>query len=742
MKPITIAHGKRQGGDCPVAEFQVEVLNVKPTKASAYSVVYSTLTSTNPSTSEPPDYSHYVSIKNNFLAHNETVLQRWPYFGEDFNDAYDAPGLAEHYFFDTMQRPRKLDCMLQAERFAPYAQDMLSDIGCSWVHVLRFLLETHPDVGSDTHAMKALTARESFCDEDFARSSRRWSAVLLMLPAASAELVGRAAVLCEAFQKSTNQRLWHVVRRSDYVAGLLGAATTVTAEALTCRICMRHNCPYHGEIHESLAGSDIRVQEAADDEAVETDIIVPREVNFRQRVEFPASKETSEVASPSAERHSLKWWLESGMIWRPEERPPYYPCSHPGESCSNAQCICFRNNVPCEKMCSCDSTCNRKWQGCSCSTKTKKNQKHVCFEDDRCACYGLNRECDPDLCGNCGVCEVLDPLHRSHDAILSGRCNNANIQRGVVKRTLLGTSMVHGFGLYAGQKIVEHDFVGEYKGEIITKSESDRRAAVYEHQKLSYLFSLNKTQEIDSTYFGNKVRFINHANSKTANLYPRIMLVNLVHRIGLFGSRHTKNGEELFFDYGPEFPDEQLGGAKAAKKDNTLKAAKSAPRVRNSRLTREFFDVDYRQDALGNRRAVKAGFGGSWDQSQNTAHSDDIETLPRKQKTLSKQQRRRQRQRIIEDDEDDEVGDSHEESDGVREMTHGPSARHGRRDQQTAFEGWYVNDGLQAMDIDDSSVDGNFEPDDDDGSGSEDRTSQEDDDEEHAGDDYDDDSSD
>jgi hypothetical protein len=303
--------------------------------------------------------------------------------------------------------------------------------------------------------------------------------------------------------------------------------------------------------------------------------------------------------------------------------------------------------------------------------------------------------------------------------------------------------MVHGFGLYAGQKIVEHDFVGEYKGEIITKSESDRRAAVYEHQKLSYLFSLNKTQEIDSTYFGNKVRFINHANSKTANLYPRIMLVNLVHRIGLFGSRHVKNGEELFFDYGPEFPDEQLGGAKATKKDATQKAAKSAPRVRNSLLTREFFDVDIRQDALGNRRAVKAGFGGNLDQSQNTAHSDDVEIPPQRQKTHSKQRHRRQRQRIIEDDEDedDEISDSYEESEGVRGVTHGPNARHRHKEPQTAFEGWYVNDGLEAMDIDDGSVDGDFEPDDGD-SGSEDGTSQEDDDDEHAGDVYDDDSSD
>jgi histone-lysine N-methyltransferase EZH2 len=69
----------------------------------------------------------------------------------------------------------------------------------------------------------------------------------------------------------------------------------------------------------------------------------------------------------------------------------------------------------------------------------------------------------------------------------------------------------------------ENDFVGEYKGEIITKEEAERRGAVYEIQKLSYLFSLNATQEIDGTNFGNTMRFINHAKGK-ANLYPRIIM--------------------------------------------------------------------------------------------------------------------------------------------------------------------------------------------------------------------------
>ncbi|EME89198.1 uncharacterized protein MYCFIDRAFT_25813, partial [Pseudocercospora fijiensis CIRAD86] len=202
----------------------------------------------------------------------------------------------------------------------------------------------------------------------------------------------------------------------------------------------------------------------------------------------------------------------------------------------------------CEKSCSCSKTCPRKFQGCSCSSeKAGRSHKLVCFDDDRCACFQRGRECDPDLCGACGVCSVLDPVHKYRE--LRGQCRNASIQRGVAKHTMIGDSGIHGLGLYTCEDIRPHEFLGEYKGEIINKAEAERRGAVYEHQKLSYLFSLNDTQEIDSTYFGNKIRFINHADKSKCNIYPRIIMVNTVFRIALYGQRKVKPGEELFFDY-------------------------------------------------------------------------------------------------------------------------------------------------------------------------------------------------
>lgn len=192
----------------------------------------------------------------------------------------------------------------------------------------------------------------------------------------------------------------------------------------------------------------------------------------------------------------------------------------------------------------------------------------------------MNRECDPDLCGSCGAHLVLDRENRYDEELQESCCHNISIQLGRPKRTLLGNSRIHGFGLYAGEAIKKDDFIGEYQGEIIGDREMQRRDAIYKLQNLSYVFSLNSKQSIDSQQLGNKIRFINAA-SEHKNLGAKIMLCNMTHRIGMYAIHDIKKGDELFFDYGKDYP------------DNYLTAQASAiPKSQNTKLIEDFVEPD------------------------------------------------------------------------------------------------------------------------------------------------------
>ncbi|KAF2476552.1 SET domain-containing protein, partial [Lindgomyces ingoldianus] len=233
------------------------------------------------------------------------------------------------------------------------------------------------------------------------------------------------------------------------------------------------------------------------------------------------------------------------------ERRPFYPCSHDG-SCKDALCRCFRERIPCEKICACPKSCKRRYRGCSCA---KDPRNPVCWRGQdktrsKCECRRLNRECDADLCGSCGADEILDPHNRYNQEIGKDKCSNVAIQRNVPRKTFLGQSEVHGFGLYVGEKVKNLEYLGEYKGEVLSESEGRRRNAIYQYLKTNYIFTLNSVHEIDSTRAGNKFRFINNSsNDDTINCFPEVLLCNGVTRIGMFAGKNLNPGDELFFNY-------------------------------------------------------------------------------------------------------------------------------------------------------------------------------------------------
>lgn len=111
-------------------------------------------------------------------------------------------------------------------------------------------------------------------------------------------------------------------------------------------------------------------------------------------------------------------------------------------------------------------------------------------------------------------------------------------------------SPIHNLGVYAAKDLAEGDFIVEYVGEKITKTESNRRGLErLEKSKLDgsasvYIFTLNKRYDLDGDVPENPAKLINH--SCDPNCYAEIIRG----KIWIIALRAIAEGEELTFDYG------------------------------------------------------------------------------------------------------------------------------------------------------------------------------------------------
>ncbi|KAF8844625.1 SET domain-containing protein [Paxillus ammoniavirescens] len=222
------------------------------------------------------------------------------------------------------------------------------------------------------------------------------------------------------------------------------------------------------------------------------------------------------------------------------------PCHHAGPCDSSANCPCFKNRSHCQRNCRCHTECDRRWRGCRCS---KARSKWSCVTE-RCACVEASRECDPQLCLNCGCKITYDILDENT------MCRNSQIQKGVRKELEVKKSS-WGLGTFLAETAKAGDLIIEYNGELIYELTVQSRGELANHRNRCYVFSLNDTFSLDATYAGNISRFFDHSAdekwSKRVNCQAHVRLVHGNHRIGLFALRDLKAGEELLINYGSGF---------------------------------------------------------------------------------------------------------------------------------------------------------------------------------------------
>ena len=110
---------------------------------------------------------------------------------------------------------------------------------------------------------------------------------------------------------------------------------------------------------------------------------------------------------------------------------------------------------------------------------------------------------------------------------------------GIVRRR----SPVHGFGVFAVERIRKNARIIDYAGELVRNDESEAREARYLADGCVWVFRVNRSWSRDAAVGGNIARFINH--SCTPNCWFEVVDKT----IWIRARRDIRRGEELTYDY-------------------------------------------------------------------------------------------------------------------------------------------------------------------------------------------------
>ena len=104
-------------------------------------------------------------------------------------------------------------------------------------------------------------------------------------------------------------------------------------------------------------------------------------------------------------------------------------------------------------------------------------------------------------------------------------------------------SGVHGWGVFALERIPKNKRIIYYAGQLVPARESHDREVAYLEKGCIWCFELSNRWAVDAMYGGNVARFINHACKP--NCYSQVVGRDIWIRAG----RNIQPGEELTYDY-------------------------------------------------------------------------------------------------------------------------------------------------------------------------------------------------
>jgi histone-lysine N-methyltransferase SUV39H len=151
------------------------------------------------------------------------------------------------------------------------------------------------------------------------------------------------------------------------------------------------------------------------------------------------------------------------------------------------------------------------------------------------------------------------PIYECNDKCGCGEiCKTRVVQKGRKVGLEIFKTKDRGWGLRCTENLQRGQFVDCYRGEVITTEEADRREGSAEKGKESYLFSLNKFDEVvdplyvvDGEFVGGATRFVNHSCEPNCAQYAVCYDRNnpYIYDIAIFATTDIPKGEELTFDY-------------------------------------------------------------------------------------------------------------------------------------------------------------------------------------------------